>query len=83
MDLARSLNAYLGDEDEHRSITRNLLHQPGTVTYAKSTITVTLRPPDAPRVARALGLLCDQLNANPPRMTGDRRPITYAIAGRS
>ena len=59
-------NAFLEDEDEHRAITRNLLHQPGTVTYAKSTITVTLRPPDAPRVARALGLLCDQLNANPP-----------------
>ena len=40
--------------------------------YATSAITVTLRRPDAPRVARSLGLLCDQLNANPPRMTGDR-----------
>jgi len=83
LDLARSLNAYLEDEDEYRAITRNLLHQPGTVTYAKSTITVTLRPPDAPRVVRALSLLCDQLNANPPAMTGDRRPITYTIAARS
>ena len=83
LDLARSLNAYLDDEDEYRAITRNLLHQPGTVTYAKSAITVTLRPPDAPRVARALGLLCDQLNASPPRMTGDRRPITYEIAAES
>lgn len=83
LDLARSLNAYLEDEDEYRAITRNLLHQPGTVTYAKNTITVTLRPPDAPRVAHALAQLCDQLNANPPRMTGDRRPITYAIAARS
>ena len=83
LDLARSLNAYLDDEDEYRAITRNLLHQPGTVTFEKSAITVTLCPPDAPRVARALGLLCDQLNANPPAMTGDRRPITYAIAARS
>ena len=83
LDLARSINAYLDDEDEYRAITRNLLHQPGTVTYARNSITVTLRPPDAPRVARALGLLCDQLNASPPRMTGDRRPITYAIAARS
>jgi len=83
LDLARSLNAYLDDENEYRAITRNLLHQPGTVTYAKSTITVTLRPPDAPRVARALGLLCDQLNANPPRMSGDPRPITYEIAAAS
>ncbi len=66
-----------------RAITRNLLHQPGAVTYAKHSITVTLRPPDAPRVTRALALLCDQLNANPPRMTGDRRPITYEIAAAS
>ena len=83
LDLARSLNAYLEDDDEYRAITRNLLHQPGTITYAERTITVTLRAPDSPRVARALGLLCDQLNATPPRLSGDRRPINYQIAARS
>jgi transposase len=83
LDLARSLNAYLEDDDEYRAITRNLLRQPGTVAYGPSTITVTLRVPDAPRITRALGLLCDQLNADPPRMSGDRRPITYLIAARS
>ncbi len=83
LDLARSLNAYLEDDDEYRAITRNLLHQPGTIAYGSTAITVTLRPPDAPRVARALSLLCDQLNADRPRMRGDRRPITYLIAARS
>lgn len=83
LDLARSLNAYLADDDEYRAITRNLLHQPGTIAYSASTITVTLHAPDAPRVARALGLLCDQLNAASPRLCGDRRPITYRIAARS
>ena len=82
LDLARSLNAYLEDDDEYRAITRNLLHQPGTIAYDKSVITVTLRPPDAPRVTRALALLCDQLNADPPRLSGDERPITYQIAPR-
>ncbi len=83
LDLARSLNAYLEDDDEYRAITRNLLHQPGTIAYGPSTITVTLHAPDAPRVARALGLLCEQLNATPPRLCGDRRPITYRITARS
>jgi len=83
LDLARSLNAYLEDDDEYRAITRNLLRQPGRVAYGPSTITVTLRAPDAPRITKALGLLCDQLNADPPRMSGDRRPITYLIAARS
>ncbi len=83
LDLARSLNAYLEDDDEYRAITRNLLHQPGTIAYSASTITVTLHAPDAPRVTRALGLLCEQLNAAPPRLCGDRRPITYKIAARS
>ena len=83
LDLARSLNAYLEDNDEYRAITRNLLHQPGAIAYGRSAITVTLRAPDAPRVARALGLLCDQLNADPPRLSGDPRPITYSVTARS
>jgi transposase len=83
LDLARNLNAYLEDDNEYRAITRNLLHQPGSIAYGPSTITVTLRAPDAPRVTKALGRLCDQLNAAPPRMSGDRRPITYVIAART
>ncbi len=79
LDLARALNAYLADPDEYRAITRHLLHQPGNITYRPTTITVTLRPPDAPRIARALQCLIDQLNANPPHLTGDGRPITYRI----
>ena len=39
----------------------------------------TLQQPASPRVARALELLLDEINADPPAMPGDTRPITYQI----
>ncbi|HWG72856.1 MAG TPA: hypothetical protein VG184_02245, partial [Acidimicrobiales bacterium] len=79
LDLSRALNAYLADPDEYRAITRHLLHQPGTIAFTPSAITVTIRRPDAPRITRALQHLIDGLNAKPPELTGDGRPITYQI----
>lgn len=79
LDLARNLNTYLDDPDEYRAITRHLLHQPGTITYTPQAITVTIRPPDAPRIAKALNALANQLNTNPPHLINDTRPITYQI----
>ncbi|MGA2930410.1 MAG: putative transposase [Solirubrobacteraceae bacterium] len=79
LDLARRLNTYLADPDEYRAITRNLLHLAGTIHYNRKTITVTLDRPHPPRVAKALGLLIDDLNTNPPRLPADRRPITYRL----
>ena len=78
--LGNRLNDYLRDPDEYRAITRHLLHLGGTITRASLAITVTLDPPAAPRVARALGLLLDEINNNPPRMPGDTRPITCQLA---
>ena len=78
--LAEHLNAYLADPDEYRAITRNLLHQGGQIHDDPTGITVTLDRPDTPRVARALHLLTDELNATPARLPGDRRPITYQLA---
>jgi hypothetical protein len=77
LDLARALNTYLQDPDEYRAITRHLLHQPGHIHYTPTTITVTIDPPHAPRIARALNLLIDQLNSTPPTLAGDHRPISY------
>jgi len=77
--LSDHLNAYLADPDEVRAITRHLLHQPGTVDFSATAVTVSITPPDQPRVARALNLLLDELNAAPAHMPGDRRPITYTI----
>nr|NLI48810.1 hypothetical protein [Propionibacterium sp.] len=77
--LAEHLNAYLADSDEYRAITRNLLHQDGQIDYTNNGITVTLDRPDSPRIARALHLLTQELNATPARMPGDRRPITYHV----
>ncbi|MGV1009939.1 MAG: hypothetical protein ACOYBY_15215, partial [Dermatophilaceae bacterium] len=51
-----------------------------TSDYHPTRITVTLDRPDTPRVARALHLLTDELNATPARLPGDRRPITYQLA---
>jgi hypothetical protein len=38
---------------------------------------------EEPRVARALALLIDEINAQPPSIPGDNRSITYHIAPKS
>ena len=78
--LGNQLNDYLRDPNEYRAITRHLLHLGGNITCTPRAITVTLDPPAAPRIARALALLIDEINATPPRMPGDTRPITYQLA---
>ena len=77
--LAEHLNAYLVDPNEYRAITRNLLHLGGQVDYTSTGITVTLDRPDSPRVARALQLLTEELNATPTCPPGDRRALTYQV----
>lgn len=77
--LATRLNDYLRDPDEYRAITRSLLHLGGQISYAPAAITVTLDNPAPPRLARAVAMLLDEVNAAPPRMPGDRRPITYRL----
>jgi hypothetical protein len=78
--LSERLDAYLADPDEVRAITRHLLRQPGRIAYGTSDVTVTLDRPDQPRVARALGLLAEELNATQTHIPGDTRPITYRIS---
>ena len=77
--LADRLNAYLADNDEYRATLRHLLHLGGRITYTPKSITVALDPPPTPKITRALRLLLDELNATPPRIPGDNRPITYKI----
>ncbi|MGO8888661.1 MAG: putative transposase [Streptosporangiaceae bacterium] len=80
--LSNQLNAYLRDDDEYRAITRQTIIRglAGTITYAPAAITVTLQPPGTPRITRALALLIDEINATPPSLPGDQRPITYQLA---
>ena len=80
--LSGQFNAYLRDDDEYRATTRQTIIRAlaGTITYTPAAITVQLDRPDAPRVARALVMLIQQINATPPVMTADHRPITYRIA---
>jgi hypothetical protein len=77
--LSERLDAYLVDPDEVRAVTRHLLHQPGSVSYHSEGITVTIDRPDQPRVARALRLLTEELNATGACIPGDNRPITYEV----
>lgn len=77
--LSERLDAYLGDPDEVRAITRHLLRQPGTIAYATTGVTVTIDRPDQPRIARALSLLTEEFNASPAHIPGDTRPISYRI----
>jgi transposase len=79
LDLARRLNTYLSDPDEYRTIARHLLHLGGTIDYRPTNIAVTLDRPHPPRVAKALGLLIEELNTTPPHLPGDRRSITYQL----
>jgi transposase len=78
--LAERFNAYLADPNEYRAILRNLLHLGGQVNYTTRAITITLDRPDSPRVARALHLLTEELNATPATMPADHRPLNYQLA---
>ena len=62
---------------------RNHHPRPGrTITWTPDAITVRLEQPGAPRIAGALTLLIDEINATPPAMPGDTRPITYQLTPR-
>jgi hypothetical protein len=76
--LSSQLNAYLRDDDEYRAITRQTIIRglAGTITSTAAAITVTLEQPASRRVARALELLLDEINADPPAIPGDTRPVT-------
>jgi hypothetical protein len=82
--LSAHLNAYLRDDDEYRAITRETIIRglAGTITWTPDAITVTLEQPATPRIAGALTLLIDEINATPPAMPGDTRPITYQLTPR-
>ena len=80
--LSNQLNAYLRDEDEYRAITRQSIIRglAGTITFTPAAITVQLEQPGSARISRVLALLIEEINATPPAMPGDNRPITYQIA---
>ncbi len=79
--LSNHLNAYLRDDDEYRAITRVTIIRglAGTITYAPAAITVDLDRPRAPRIARALTMLIEEISCTPPVLPGDTRPITYRL----
>jgi len=77
--LAEHFNAYLSDPNEYRAILRHLLRLGGQINYTNERITITLDRPDSPRVAAALTLLTQELNATPATLPADRRPLNYQV----
>jgi len=76
--LAEHLNAYLGDPNEYRAITRNLLHLGGQVAYTPAAITVTLhRPGRPPRPRPAPTHRRTQQHPHPPT----RKPTPTDLPG--
>jgi hypothetical protein len=82
--LSGHLNAYLCDDDQYRAITRQTIIRglAGTITWTPAAITVQLEQPGSARIARTLALLIQEINATPPAMPGDSRPITYHLTPR-
>src|SRR5450755_3499832 len=81
--LSSHLNAYLRD-DEYRAVTRETIIRglAGTITSTPAAITVTLQRPASRRIARALDLLLDEINANPPAMPGGTRRRSGTVSRR-
>ena len=76
------LNAYLRDDDEYRAITRETIIRglAGTITYTPAAITVdTSSSRRTPRIARALALLTDEVNARAAGCPATPGPVTYRI----
>jgi hypothetical protein len=63
--LADRLNTHLRDDNEYRAATRHLLHLGGTLDYHPDSITVTLDPPDSPRLTHALAQLITDVGVRP------------------
>ena len=82
--LSGQLNAYLRDDDEYRAITRETVIRglAGTITWTPAAITVHLEQPRSRRIAGALALLIEEINATPPAMPGDTHPITCHLTPR-
>ena len=83
--FANCLNAYLRDDDEYRAITRETIIRglAGTITFTPAWLTVDLQAPAEPRVARALALVTDEMNASRPPSQATPGPSPTASTGSS
>ncbi|MHB8289185.1 MAG: hypothetical protein ACYDEY_08115 [Acidimicrobiales bacterium] len=58
-------------------------HGRGIIDFRLHGITVHLDRPDHPHLARALGLLIEEINLKAPCLCGDDTTITYVLESRS
>jgi hypothetical protein len=78
--LARRFFRHYQNPRDWLTIFRSLLHLPGMLSQAADgTVSVYLRPPDPPRVRRAMRAFLDEVNALNPRMFGTGPALHFEI----
>ena len=78
--LARHFFRHYKDPRDWLTVFRAVLHLPGTVRRDGDHVRVTLRPPDPPRVRRALAAMLDDINRTDARLFGTGPTLRFELA---
>ena len=78
--LARHFFRHYQDPRDWLTVFRAVLHLPGSVMRDGESVRVTLRPPDQPRVHRALAAMLDDINRTDPRLFGAGPTLRFVLA---
>ena len=68
------------DPRDWLTVFRAVLHLPGSVRRDGACVRVTLRPPDPPRVRRALAAMLDDINRTDARLFGTGPTLRFELA---
>ena len=68
------------DPRDWLTVFRAVLHLPGAVRRDGDHVRVTLRPPDSPRVRRALAAMLDDINRTEARLFGTGPRLRFELA---
>ena len=78
--LARHFFRHYKDPRDWLTVFRAVLHLPGAVRRDGDHVRVTLRPPDSPRVRRALAAMLDDINRTEARLFGTGPRLRFELA---
>ena len=78
--LARHFFRHYKDPRDWLTVFRAVLHLPGVVRRDGDHVRVTLRPPDPPRVRRALAAMLNDINRTDARLFGPGPTLRFGLA---
>ena len=78
--LARHFFRHYKDPRDWLTVFRAVLHLPGVVRRDGDHVRVTLRPPDPPRVRRALAAMLNDINRTDARLFGTGPTLRFGLA---